>query len=288
MLLLILLFVAFVWERFPADVTAIVGAGLMVMAGVISPGQFVRSFTQPIIPILAILFAMARALEFNGVLKLVATRALPKGEGYRRQLAALLIPISALSAFLNNTPIVLIIVPIVRKWAVDHGRILSKFLIPLSYAVILGGTCTLIGTSTNLVVRGALRQTNPAAIFSFFELGKVGLPCALFGLLYLIFLAPALIPVRLPRMETDFQLEEAMAQLKLATKSPKLNEVVIAPTSPLLGKTARKVNFRDEYDTTLLAIYREGKQVEGSAADIPFHPGDRLLLLGEHHYSKEL
>lgn len=296
MLLLILLFVAFVWERFPADVTAIVGAGLMVMTGVISSGQFVRSFTQPIIPILAILFAMARALEFNGVLKLVATRALPQGEGYRRQLAALLIPMSAFSAFLNNTPIVLMMVPVVRKWTVDHGRVLSKFLIPLSYAVILGGSCTLIGTSTNLVVQGALRQTDPTAMFSFFELGKVGLPCTLLGLLYLIFLAPALIPVRadpaaaLSRAEltADFQVEEAVGQLKLATQSPKLTEVVIAPTSPLLGKTARKVNFRDEYDTTLLTIYREGERVEGDAADIPFHPGDRLLLLGEHHYSKEL
>jgi len=365
MLLFLLFFSFLVWERFPADVVAIVAAGAMVMTGVISPNDFVTSFTKEIIVILAMLFTIARSLELGGVLSLFAAFALPKRGGARRGLTLMLTPIAALSAFLNNTPIVLMMVPVVRKWSSAQGHTLSKFLIPLSYAAILGGACTLIGTSTNLVVSGLLRQADRAVSLSFFEFSWVAFPCALIGLLYLIFFGPKVVAARadpastLAKESRDFtgefivqessplvgktiheatrrlfqgalllQIEregwsgsphpsgvvhagdrlafagsvEQIAALhsveglrstadphfEVSEDAPTLSEVVIAPTSDLVGKTLRRTNFRSQYGSTVLALYRQGKRVEGVVADAVLRPGDTLMLLGEQPRFKQL
>jgi len=131
----------------------------------------------------------------SGLLEKLLQSLLPrdKGAGVRKVQARMLPAISFISAFLNNTPVVVIFAPMIKRWAEKHGVAATKLLIPLSYATILGGVCTLIGTSTNLVVHGMVIDSGFRG-FTMFELGKVGLPIAIVGLLYIWIFSKRLLP----------------------------------------------------------------------------------------------
>jgi di/tricarboxylate transporter len=185
--------VALIWDKVRADVVALSGAAVLLMTGVVRPVEVQGAFASPAIIALASLFVIAYALELSGLLDRLITVAVR----LCRQIGAagiwLLIAIcGVLSAFLNNTPIVVLGAPVVRDVAATLKLSPKRYLIPLSYMAVLGGCCTLIGTSTNLLVNDMARVSGQPQ-FGLFEITPVGVAIALAGGLYLFLAAPRLI-----------------------------------------------------------------------------------------------
>lgn len=184
---------ALIWDKVRADVVALTGAAVLLMTGVVRPVEVQGAFASPAIIALASLFVIAYALELSGLLD----RLIGLAVALCRRIGAtgiwLLIAIcGALSAFLNNTPIVVLGAPVVRDVAATLKLDPKRYLIPLSYMAVLGGCCTLIGTSTNLLVNDMARVSGQPQ-FGLFEITPVGLAVALAGGLYLFVAAPRLI-----------------------------------------------------------------------------------------------
>jgi di/tricarboxylate transporter len=182
-------------------VLAVLGAVVVLLvAGVLEPHEAFAGFSNPAPITVAALFVLAKAAEATGVLDPVIAAVLGRNHGNgggapRRQLARLLVPVAATSSVLNNIPLVAITAPQVAQHARRHGYPAAPLLMPLSFAAILGGTLTVIGTSTNLVVSGLLQEAGHPP-FGMFETGRVGLPIAVVGVALLIGLAPRLLPGR--------------------------------------------------------------------------------------------
>ena len=186
--------VALLSDRIRADVAAMAAAAALAGLGVVTLEDLGRGLASPAIVALASLFILARALDVTGVMGVVIRSAARMTDRMGAASAPLIIALcGSLSAFLNNTPIVILAAPLMQDSARRIGVSAKRLLIPLSYASIMGGSCTLIGTSTNLLVDDmAQRQHLPP--FSLFEITGVGLAIAAAGALYLAFVAPRLLP----------------------------------------------------------------------------------------------
>lgn len=193
LLVLIGAIAALVWGRVRADVVALTGAAILLVTGTVRPVEVQSAFASPALIALASLFVMAYALELSGLLDALIRAGVRMCERLGAPGLWLLIAISGLaSAFLNNTPIVVVAGPVVRRIAESLGQSPRRFLIPLSYATILGGSCTLIGTSTNLLVNDMARNSGQPS-FSLFEITPVGLTLAAVGAVYLLLVANPLL-----------------------------------------------------------------------------------------------
>jgi di/tricarboxylate transporter len=358
--IVLLMMVSLALEIAEAEVLVPSALFLLVFGGVITAGEAFHGFSNQGMISIGFLFVVASSLQATGVMDTL-TRTLfgQNRERLRVKLNRFLFPVAGLSAFLNNTPLVSMLVPAVKSWCRRNNLPSSKFLIPLSYAAILGGTCTLIGTSSNLVVHGFLLERGLGG-FSFFELAVVGVPIMIVGILSLSFVFHRLLPNRkeaiielgehtrdfviqmkvngkyakvgksietaglrhlqglflfqierngdiiapvepkekvqvndrlfftgLPSTIVELQkhrgldvIKDAQFDLKNYDSSEfKTYEVVVSPSSPLIGKTVRKSNFRRIYDAVILAIHRSGERINSKVGDITFRAGDTLLIL---------
>ncbi|OGG96545.1 MAG: hypothetical protein A2508_02135 [Candidatus Lambdaproteobacteria bacterium RIFOXYD12_FULL_49_8] len=185
----------FLFSSWSPDLIMGAGVSLLIFSGVISAEQAILGFSNPGLLTVALLYVVADGLQAGGGVAFVAKWILgsPKKETHGR--ARLLFSVVSLSAFMNNTPVVAMLIPVVSDWCERLRFNLSRFLLPLSYASILGGMCTMIGTSTNLVVAGLVQKAQLPP-FGLFEITRIGLPCALVGLVYLIWFGPKLLPKR--------------------------------------------------------------------------------------------
>lgn len=166
----------------------------MLCAGILQPKECLEGFSNKGMITVGLLFLISEGIRRSGLLEQIVLTVLPNRRTTETKANARLLPaIAAMSAFLNNTPVVVIFAPIIKSWAKKVDLSHTKFLIPLSYATILGGICTLIGTSTNLVVDGLIQETGREGM-SMFEIGKVGIIICLAGLSYLIFYSHYLLP----------------------------------------------------------------------------------------------
>ena len=182
--------------------------------------------------------------------------------------ARLTVPTTFASAFLNNTPIVAILIPQVEKWAESRGRSPSQYLLPLSYAAVLGGVVTLMGTATNIVVSGLLEAADMPPL-GFFEISKIGLPVALIGLVIIIALAPGLMPVR--RSASQASREEI----------PEFTvEMIVQPGGPLDGVSIETAELRNLAGVFLVEIDRGGETLAAMGPDHILHGSDRLRFAG--------
>ena len=158
------------------DMVLIAAVTILLLTGIIEPGEAFTGFSNPAVVTIAALFVVAAGVKETGGLDLIARTVLGRPRALAGGQLRMMFPVAALSAFLNNTPVVAMFVPLVTGWARRCHFSVSLMLLPLSYASILGGTCTLIGTSTNLVVAGLAKELDPTIQFEMFEIAQLGIP----------------------------------------------------------------------------------------------------------------
>ncbi len=195
-LVVVAMIVALVVGRMRPGMLLFSAVVLFLCAGILSPREMLEGFSNKGMITVGLLFLVSEGVRQSGALAIAIKRLLPtKRTTIVRAQLRILPSVAAMSAFLNNTPVVVILAPIIRRWAGRLGMPASKFLIPLSYVTILGGLCTLIGTSTNLVVHGMMLEEGLEG-FTMFELGKVGVFVAIAGIAYILIVSPRLLPSR--------------------------------------------------------------------------------------------
>ncbi len=253
-----------------APSNVMVGAAIaLLLAGIITPIETFAGFGNPAPITVAALYVLARATEKTGLLQPALELLLGTKSGGRWALCKLLVPSAAASAFLNNTPIVAMLIPQVLKWAEQTRVSASRYLMPLSFAVVLGGVITTIGTSTNLVVSGMLEAFGHEPL-GLFEMTPVGLPVAIIGIATLILTVPWLMPDRTPAGE---QLEEGARDFSVSMK--------IVAGGPLDGRTVEDAELRNLQGVFLAGIERNGDLIAPIAPDLTLRGGDRLSFVGQ-------
>jgi di/tricarboxylate transporter len=269
-------FVLFALELVPPEITALgAAAALMLADAVLQPELFppgksgFSGFSNPATITVLSMFAIAAGVQRTGVVNQAAHKVLDFAQGSsKRFLLALLVSVGLASAFLNNTPIVAIFIPLVVTVATKLERSPSKFLIPLSFAAILGGTLTLIGTSTNVLASGIVREFPGIEAFDMFVFTKVGLVLLPIGLVYLILVAPRLLPER-------HQVQEVTERHGL---DDYVFEVVVEPGSPLAGQRVEASGLKRNFDVEVLRIFREESPIEPPLGGVQLAENDVLLV----------
>lgn len=249
------------------DVMLFAALVLLMAVGVVTPETALASFGNPAVAAVAALFVVAAGVRATGMLESASRAILDGAGGLRSALLRLTASTSILSAFISNTPIVAMGVPTVITWAERNRLSPSRLLIPLSYASILGGICTLIGTSTNLVSHGLLKQHGMAG-FGFFELTTLGVPCAIIGGLYLVYVAPRLLQERVPIRTVGDDVRRYIVELRLSDPSP------------LIGRTIEEAGLRHLPGLFLVRVERESGIISPVGPDVRLFSGDFLTFAG--------
>ena len=277
---LVLVVTALIKDRMRPGLVLLSGAVTFLCAGILTPREMLEGFSNKGMITVAMLFLVSEGIRRSGLLEEMLRRLLPQGKGASvRSVQVRMLPmVSFISAFLNNTPVVVIFAPMVKRWAERHGVAATRLLIPLSYATILGGMCTLIGTSTNLVVHGMVIDAGFDG-FDMFELGAVGLPMAIIGTLYIWATSSWLLPER--RDNRDEATAEATRQLKGMHRV----EVVLGPRFPAINRRVFDFDFKRKYGATILELRRAGEvMIMHDLRRERFHEGDTLVLLADDSF----
>lgn len=269
------IFGALVFTRLSADVILMAALAFLVISGILTPGEALVGFSNTGVITIAVLYIVASGLKETGAIQFLAGRLLGQPRGVRQAQARLMLPTSALSAVMNNTAVVAMLIPAVQDWSQRIGVPASKLLLPLSYVAIMGGTLTLIGTSTNLVVDGLLQAERDVALHMF-ELAWVGLPVLLLGAGFLWLFAARLLPSRQSAVE---QLDQAREYSV---------EVYISANSPLIGKTIEEAGLRSLQYSYLAEIERNGHNHTAVEPDMLLEKGDMLVFIGAPEGAREL
>jgi di/tricarboxylate transporter len=250
------------------SVLAFAGVVILLLAGVIDPAQALSGFSNPAPFTVGALFVVARAISKTGAIR-PYTRAIMGRSGHtRRPMLRMLAPITTASALMNNIPLVAMMIPEVNSWARKRGSDAARFLLPLSYGAILGGTLTLIGTSTNLVVAGQMVDSGLEP-FAFFELGRVGLPIALVGVVTVVAISPRVLRrVRSP----GASLAEAERNFSI--------DMAITVEGPLDGATVEEGGLRHLAGVFLTSVDRGDSVVAPARPNTILRGGDRLRFVG--------
>lgn len=273
--LLIFAITSFIWERISADLTSMTVFGVLLFVSMITESDALPTLDATLgvfgnsAPLtIAGMFIVSAALERTGAIDLITgyLRKLVKFP-YRGFIFIMVIGVAAVSAFVNNTPVVIVLMPVILSLSREMGVASSKLLIPLSYASIFGGTCTLLGTSTNLLASGILRDAGHEPI-GMFELAAVGLPILTFGTVYLVLFGNKLLPHR----------ETLTSILSDEERKEFITEAFIRAGSDLHGRTALEGNLLKKRGIRLLEIVRHGIAVPGDPKEQKLQYGDRLVL----------
>lgn len=252
----------------PTDLLFTGAATVLAAAGIISPEEAFSGFSNPGMLTVAFLFVVVAGLRATGILDSLSQHVLGEVTTTRAVIARLASFVLPMSAFMNNTPIVAMFVPIVMDWCRKNRVPASKLLIPLSFMAILGGTCTLIGTSTNLVINGLMIESDMPGM-GLFEIGKIGLPYACVGVIYLLLFSHRCLPDRKEFIE---QLNESRRDY--------LVEMLVQPECRLCGKSVEAAGLRHLPGLFLIEIDRGGRSISPIRPDDVLQSHDRLVFTG--------
>ncbi len=252
----------------PPDVLFVGAVVILAALGVIRPDEAFSGFSNSGMLIVAALFVVAAGLRETGVMDYIGERFLGRVETEGMALLLMAIVLIPSAMVLNNTPKVALLVPVLIAWCRKRRISPSRLLMPLSFLSILGGTCSLIGTSTNLVVQGLLLKSHLRPM-SFFEIGWVGFPCALLGAIYLLTAGRKLLPDRKELIE---QLEE--------TRREYLVEMLVQPGCRLVSKRVGEAGLRQLPGLFLIEIDRDGAVIGPVGPDEVIQANDRLVFTG--------
>ena len=215
-----------VTEKISVDLTAIGIMVLLVVSGILTPKETISGFANPALITVGAMFVVSKGMMRTGGVEFLGRKIIQMARGnYKLALIIILISVAIASAFINNTPVVILFIPVVMSMCCEFGLSPSKFLIPVSYASILAGTCTLIGTSTNIIISD-LSVTNGYDGLTMFELSTLGVPIAIIGIILLYFIAPKVLP----------DLASPICQLQDGEHRKYLAELKIPAKSNLIGK----------------------------------------------------
>jgi di/tricarboxylate transporter len=350
-------------SRFDTDVVLVGAMITLTLLGILKPDQALQGFASSGVMTIAALYIVVAGLRETGAMAWISRWVLGRPRSLGVAQGKLMLVTSALSAVINNTPVVALFIPVAQEWASRFGYSISKLLLPMNHMVILAGMCTLIGTSTNLIVNSLLVKTVPDSGLGLFDLMWVGLPLTILGFVYMIFATRWLLPDRqspveqlenareysvearvtpngplvgrsiaevgLRSMKYAFVLEIARGERLLTAVGPdevllandrvtfvgvvdavnelrripglvvaedqtfQLNlrhaqrclvELVLSPSSPLVGHTVRESGFRSTYNAAVISISRDGARLEGKLGDVRLRAGDTMLVEADHGF----
>ncbi len=262
---------ALIWDGLRPGMVLLTVVVLFLCVGILTPKEMLEGFSNKGMITVGMLFLVSEGIRQSGALGQLIKKLLPEGKTtvFKAQLR-MLPPVAFVSAFLNNTPVVVIFAPIIKRWAESVKLPATKFLIPLSYVTILGGICTLIGTSTNLVVHGMILDAGYEG-FTMFELGRVGIFIALAGIIYLFVFSNKL----LPDSRTDrYEEEEEDGNPGNLHRV----EAVLGSRFPGINKTLGEFNFTRHYGAIVKEVKSGGQRFTRDLDKVTLHEGDTLVL----------
>lgn len=268
LLTIILMMLALIFEVSRPEVIIFIALSIFMLSGVLSVEEALKGFSNEGMLTIALLFIVAAAIQKCGLADRVITKLLGESKSKRWSLFKILTPVVGFSAFLNNTPIVITLTPILRKWCSENNLSPSKFLLPLSYATILGGTLTLIGTSTNLVVHGMLLQLGFEGL-SFFQIGIVSFPAVILGLVYIIIIGYKILPNH--RVMSDTVKDQTREYL---------SQMVVKENFPFMNRSVEDAGLRRLKGLYLIEIIRDTEKISPVKSTTIIKNGDRLIFTG--------
>jgi di/tricarboxylate transporter len=265
---LLLTLVLLISEKLAPELVLLLAMLSLLTLGVLDPKQALAGFSNEGMITVAAMYIIAAGLRDTGAIDLVIARVLGRPRKLGTAQVRVMMPTVVLSAFINNTPVVATFLPAILTWAKRNGFSASKLLIPLSYAAIFGGTCTLIGTSTNLVVNGLWRAEGQAGL-GMFDIAMVGIPSALAGMAYLLLFGRHLLPER----KTGGSAFDNPREYTV--------EMIVEPDGPLVNKTIIEAGLRQLGRLFLVEIVRESRIVPAVNSSERLLAEDRLVFAGD-------
>lgn len=254
--------------RIKPHLVMMVALTIISVFGILTSEEVLAGFSNQGLITVAAMFIVAAGMYSSGAVDLLVNHILGRPDNARSALSRMAGPVVLLSSFLNNTPVVATMIPAIHTWSRKIGIPPSKLMIPLSYCAILGGTITLIGTSTNLIVNSLYQTLTGETGFSLFSITAVGLPVATIGLLFMWLFFPKWLPNR--------EQSKAFANLREFTL-----EVSVAHNGSLVGKTVEEAGLRHLQRLYLVEIERNGTVITAAPSEEKLHGGDRLVFAGD-------
>src|SRR5699024_2672114 len=264
---ILLCLILLIKTRVSPDIIFLGGLTILIVGHILPPDEALKGFANEGMLTVAALYVVAAGLKETGAIQYIVGNIIGRSKNIRRAQLRIMSPVMVVSAFLNNTPIVASFIPALEDWARQNRIPASKLLIPLSYAAILGGTCTLIGTSTNLIVNGLL-MAEGHVLLGLFEQAVVGVPCAVAGFLYLSAFGRRLLPIRGSGFDTF--------------KNPKeyTIEMIVDADGPVVAKTVEEAGLRNLAGLFLVEVNRGEKIMIAVEPGELLQGNDRLIFAG--------
>ncbi len=256
-----------VFTRIAPDIVMVSGVAMLLLAGVLTPEDAFAGMANEGMLTVGIMYVIVAGLRETGAVDFISRYLFGRPQSLLLGQFRLMAPVAALSTFLNNTPLVAMMIPAVNDWAKRQRFPVSKFMIPLSYSAIMGGTISLIGTSTNLIVNGLLIEQTDRQM-AFFEVAWLGIPCTVAGIGFILLTSRWLLPDRRAALsEGDDPREYTI-------------EMTLDPAGSLIGKTIEDAGLRNLPNLYLAEIERQGRVLSAVSPETSLQAGDQLVFVG--------